>query len=70
MNQDQPLRRLLDELHSADAERQGQQRDTPAYDAAMHRVERLVKAVWNEAGEAPGSPSSAQAAAPDDATDR
>ena len=50
MNKDQPLRSLLDELHAADAERQGQPRDTPAYAEALHRVDRLMKAVWQEAG--------------------
>ena len=53
MNQDQPLRRLLDELQAADAERQGEARDTPAYADAVHRVDRLMEAVWKEAGEAP-----------------
>jgi hypothetical protein len=53
MNQDQPLRRLLNELHVADAERQGQPRDTPAYNEAVSRVDRLMKAVWQEADDAP-----------------
>jgi len=53
MNQDQPLRRLLDELQAADAERQGEARDTPAYADAVHRVDRLMEAVWKEAGGAP-----------------
>jgi hypothetical protein len=51
MNKDQSLRRLLDELQAADAARQGQPRDSRAYDEAASRVERLVKAVWREAGE-------------------
>ena len=55
MNQDLPLRRLLDELQAADAERQGEARDTPAYTEALHRVDRLARAVWKEAGEAPVS---------------
>jgi hypothetical protein len=53
MNHDQPLRRLLDELQAADAERQGQPRDTPAYTEAVNRVDRLMKAVWQEADGAP-----------------
>jgi len=53
MNQDQPLRRLLDELQAADAERQGQPRDTPAYTEALNRVDRLMRAVWQEANGAP-----------------
>src|SRR4029079_7366979 len=50
MNQATSLRRLLDELHAADVERQGEQRDTPAYTEAVHRVESLVEAVWRGAG--------------------
>ena len=53
MNQDQPLRRLLDELQTADVERQGQPRDTPAYNEAANRVDRLMKAVWQEADGVP-----------------
>ena len=53
MNQDQPLRRLLDELQAADAERQREARDTPAYADAVHRVDRLMEAVWKEAGGRP-----------------
>ena len=53
MNQDQPLRRLLDELQTADVERQGQPRDTPAYNEAVSRVDRLMKAVWQEADGGP-----------------
>ena len=57
MNQDQSLRRLLDELHSADAMRQAVPRDTPAYAEAADRVDRLVKAVWDTAGtELPAAP--------------
>ena len=55
MNQDQPLRRLLDELQAADAERQGEPRDTPAYAEALNRVDRLMKAVWKEAGDVPAT---------------
>ncbi len=70
MNQDQPLRRLLDELQAADAERQGEARDTPAYTEALHRVDRLTRAVWKEAGEAPVSRAPARdATAPDRSTD-
>jgi hypothetical protein len=53
MNQDQPLRRLLHELQAADVERQGQPRDTPAYNEALNRVDRLMKAVWQEADGVP-----------------
>jgi hypothetical protein len=55
MNEDQPLRRLLDELQAADAERQGQPRDTPAYLEALNRVDRLMKAVWREAHDVPST---------------
>ena len=53
MNKDQSLRRLLDELQAADAERQGEARDTAAYVEAANRVDRLLKAVWQAAGEDP-----------------
>ena len=66
MSQDQPLRRLLDELQAADAERQGVERDTPAYTQALQRVDRLTRAVWNEAGE---TPVTRAAAAKDGSTD-
>jgi hypothetical protein len=66
MNQDQPLRRLLDELQAADAERQREARDTPAYAEALHRVERLTKAVWKEAGDAPAFGATARENAPPD----
>ena len=70
MNQDQPLRRLLDELQAADAERQREARDTPAYADALHRVERLTKAVWKEAGDAPAFRATArEIAAPEGSTD-
>ena len=69
MNQDQPLRRLLDELHAADAERQGQPRDTAAYDAALHRVDRLTKAVWQEAGAPSARPPPDERTLGDDSTD-
>lgn len=70
MNQDQPLRRLLDELQAADAERQREARDTPAYSEALHRVDRLLKAVWKEASDAPatGAPTR-EAASADGSTD-
>jgi hypothetical protein len=56
MNQDQPLRRLLDELQAAEAERQGEVRDSPAYAEAQRRVDRLMEDVWKEAaGSARGS---------------
>lgn len=54
MNHDLSLRRLLDELHAADAVRQGIPRDTPAYSAAADRVDELVRAVWEAAGDDPG----------------
>jgi hypothetical protein len=70
MNQDQPLRRLLDELQAADAERQGQPRDTPAYTEALNRVDRLMKAVWQEAhGASSPRPPPAEAEPPDRSTD-
>jgi hypothetical protein len=70
MNQDMSLRRLLDELQAADAQRQGEPRDTPAYTEAAHRVDRLVKAVWKEAGEGPAiGPPVREAAPPDRSTD-
>ena len=70
MNQDQPLRRLLDELHSADADRQGEPRDTPAYTEALNRVDRLMKMVWQEASGAPSPrPPPADARPPDGSTD-
>jgi hypothetical protein len=53
MNHDLPLRRLLDELQAADVARQGTPRDTPAYVEAADRVDRLVRAVWQEAGDEP-----------------
>ena len=68
MNHDQPLRRLLDELQAADAERQGEPRDTPAYAEAVNRVDRLMKAVWREAGEAPVTPATQRAAQPPNAS--
>ena len=45
----QPLRHLLDELHTADVARQRTPRDSPDYLDAVHRVDRLVKAVWDAA---------------------
>jgi hypothetical protein len=70
MNQDQPLRRLLNELQAADAERQGQPRDTPAYTEARNRVDRLMKAVWQEADGAPSPrPPPAESMAPNGSTD-
>jgi len=55
MNHDLPLRRLLDELQAADAVRQGLPRDTPAYAEATDRVDRLVRAVWDAAGDEPAT---------------
>jgi hypothetical protein len=55
MNHDLPLRRLLDELQAADAVRQGIPRDTPAYAEAADRVDELVRAVWEAAGDQPGT---------------
>jgi hypothetical protein len=70
MNRDQPLRRLLDELHLADAERQGQPRDTPAYAEALNRVDRLMKAVWQEADGVPSTrPPPGESLPPDGSTD-
>ena len=69
MNHDQPLRQLLNELQAADAERQCEARDSPAYAAALHRVERLTKAVWKEAGDAPAIQATAREAPPDGSTD-
>jgi hypothetical protein len=37
---------LIQELHSADAERQRVPRGTPRYEDAAARVERLDRAVW------------------------
>lgn len=56
MNHDIPLRRLLDELQAADVVRQGIPRDTPAYAQAADRVDELVRAVWEAAGEDAGGP--------------
>jgi len=53
MNTDYPLRELLQELHAAENARQGVPRDTPAYAEAADRVDRLVRAVWEAAGEDP-----------------
>jgi hypothetical protein len=53
MNQDDPLRRLLEELQRADAARQGYPRDTPAYAEAADRVDALVRAVWEAADDEP-----------------
>ncbi len=69
MSQDQPLRRLLDELQEADVFRQGQPRDTPAYAEAANRVDRLVRAVWHEAGDASVGRSAGDAARSDGPTD-
>lgn len=70
MNRDQPLRRLLDELQAADAERQGQPRDTPAYAEAVNRVDRLMKAVWQEADGVPSTrPLLGESLPPDGSTD-
>jgi hypothetical protein len=55
MTKDQPLRRLLNELQAADAQRQGEPRDTPAYAEALNRVDRLMKAVWQEADRVPSA---------------
>ena len=55
MNHDLPLRWLLDELQAADAVRQGIPRDTPAYAEAADRVDQLVRAVWEAAGEEPAT---------------
>lgn len=54
MNPDLPLRQLLDELHAADAVRQGFPRDSAAYSEAADRVDELVRAVWEAAGDDPG----------------
>ena len=70
MNQDQPLRRLLDELQAADVKRQGEPRDTPAYAEALNRVDRLMKAVWQEAGGVPSTrPPPDESTLRDDSTD-
>jgi hypothetical protein len=70
MNKDQPLRHLLDELQAADAERQGQPRDTPAYAEALNRVDRLMKAVWQEAGGVPSTrPPPGESMPPERSTD-
>ena len=68
MSQDQPLRRLLHELQAADAERQGEPRDTPAYTEALNRVDRLMKAVWQEADDAPATPATEGAPQPPEAS--
>ena len=60
MSQDQSLRRLLDELQAADAERQRAARDTPAYTEALSRVDRLMKAVWKEATDSPSTTAPAR----------
>ena len=61
---EEPLRKLLADLHDADIDRQGMPRGSAQYDEAARRVDWLARAVWDAAtesadedGQSPGTAS-------------
>jgi hypothetical protein len=46
---EEPLRKLLADLHDADIDRQGMPRGSAQYDEAARRVDRIARAVWDAA---------------------